>query len=86
MITEDDSRYQMRKGMARVALKTRVTGERKIDARGKPFLYSNEMAERHSAGTLDRWSRGYKASSAARPTQRYCQRHRQWERPGECRA
>mgnify|MGYP001570113810 CR=1 FL=1 len=55
---EDMGKRSIDIGMARVALRTKVTGEKKLDARGKPFKWSNEMAQGHSSKTLERWSKG----------------------------
>lgn len=54
----EQGRYHLREGMAKVALATKVTGKTAVDAVGRPLLYSNEMAERHSAGQLESWARG----------------------------
>ena len=57
------ARYHLRQGIAKEALVTKVTGKPAVDSVGRPLLYSNEMAERHNAGTLEKWARGYRATS-----------------------
>ena len=55
---EDESRYWLRAGMARVALKAKIEGRPEVDARGAPLYYSNRMAQGHSASTLEKWANG----------------------------
>ena len=52
------ARYHLRAGIARVALEAKVTGKPAEDSVGRPLLYSNEMAQRHSASQLERWADG----------------------------
>ena len=54
------SRYHLRQGMAKLALKTKVDGQPMVDTAGRPFLYCNEMAERHNTKTIEKWARGVK--------------------------
>ena len=54
------ARYHLRAGIARVALEAKVTGKPAEDSVGRPLLYANEMAQRHSAGQLERWANGHR--------------------------
>jgi len=56
--SEDRAKYRLRIGMAKVALRTKVSGKEKCDARGTPLLYSNRMADGHSIRTIERWAKG----------------------------
>lgn len=67
-----ESRYWLRQGMARVALRTKLSGKPEVDARGTPLKYSNEMAERHSTTTIQRWADGMDAKAGNRPSQVWC--------------
>mgnify|MGYP001616136746 CR=1 FL=1 len=58
------SRRHLRAGMARVALESRVTGKPAEDSVGRPLLYANEMAQRHNAGTLEKWAEGRSTQGA----------------------
>lgn len=52
---EDQSRRHLRAGIAKIAL--RHKRERPaVDSRGSPLAYAQEMAERHSECTLERWA------------------------------
>lgn len=53
------ARRHLKQGMAKVALRARVEGQPATDCVGRPLLYANEMAERHSARTLERWAKGH---------------------------
>ena len=55
---EAESQYHLQAGIAKVALKTKATGEQKLDARGKPFYYSNAAASGFGTRELVRRSRG----------------------------
>ena len=52
------SRFHLRAGIARVALEAKVTGKPAEDSVGRPLLYANEMSQRHSASTLEKWANG----------------------------
>jgi|SRR3990167_638966 len=58
------ARYHLRAGIARVALEAKVSGKPAEDSVGRPLLYSNEMAQRHSASTLERWADGHSTTGA----------------------
>lgn len=63
MKREDESRYKLRAGMARVALRTKASGREECDARGTPLKYSNQLAQGHSASTLEHWAKGRSTST-----------------------
>lgn len=58
-----ESRYWLRQGMAKVALEAKVTGKPAEDSVGRPLLYANEMAQRHSTSQIQRWAKGYRKVS-----------------------
>ena len=58
------ARYHLRAGIARVALEAKVTGKPAEDSVGRPMLYSNEMAQRHSASQLEKWADDRRSSTA----------------------
>ena len=62
----------MRAGIARVALKAKLTGKPEVDFVGKPLVYANEMAERHSLTTIGRWADGMDAKAGNKPSQIWC--------------
>ena len=52
---EDASRRYLRAGIAKIAL--RHKRERPaLDSHGHPLVYAQEMANRHSERTLERWA------------------------------
>lgn len=58
MKREDEDRYRLRQGIAKFAIRSRVTGLPEVDAVGRPLKYCNEMEERHSLHTLTQWAKG----------------------------
>lgn len=66
-----DARYRLRKGMAKVALREKLGIRRAVDSRGQP-MRAQEMAERHSLTTLERWARGW-SGDRMKPTKVWCQ-------------
>lgn len=68
------ARRHLRAGMAKCAIRSKVSGRPEVDCVGRPLLYSNEMSERHSLPTLERWAKGYSAIVVGKPTQRWCPR------------
>lgn len=58
MKRENESRYRLRAGIAKVALEAKADGKPVCDARGTPLRYANEAAERHSSSTLEQWRKG----------------------------
>lgn len=70
---EDASRYQLRAGIAKVALQSKADGRSTLDSSGRPFRYSNEMASRHSMSTLERWTKDRSTKAFLVPDSSYAQ-------------
>lgn len=77
MKREDESRYQMRKGMAKVALRSKANGTPELDSRGVPMFYANRMADGHSISTIEKWANGESQKAVMIPDSAYAQG---WER------
>lgn len=78
------ARYHLRGGMARVALEARVTGKPAEDSVGRPLLYANEMAQRHNAGTLEKWAAG-RSTRGAFQGMMFCRRCKRVPQACQCR-
>ena len=57
---EQASRYNLRQGMAKVALEAKVSGKPELDCAGRPLLYANQMARQCGQRTIEKWARGVK--------------------------
>lgn len=55
---EDEARYRLRRGMAKVAQMEKATGKPRTDAYGRPLRGAHELAERHSSKTIAKWAKG----------------------------
>ncbi len=55
---EQASRYNLRQGMAKVALQAKRSGKPELDCVGRPLRYANEMAQQCGTKTIEKWARG----------------------------
>ena len=68
---DDQCRWRLRKGMAKVALSEQITGKPAVDSYGHP-LRAHEMAQRHSMTQVERWARGWSGAVILKPSSRWC--------------
>ena len=61
MRSEDESRYWLRGGMAKVALRSKRESVQ-VDCRGTPLFYANRMSDGTSEEELEKWSKGRRRS------------------------
>ena len=78
------ARWHLRQGIATCALKTKVDGELEVDCVGRPLQFSNEMAERHSIKTLQKWADGRRTVALSEGMD-FCARCQRVPRACRCR-
>lgn len=67
-----EGRYHLRRGIAKVALQAKVTGQTEVDCVGRPLLHANNMVEQVGINQISKWARGVHSTAIAVSGMEFC--------------
>lgn len=67
-----EGRYHLRRGIAKVALQAKVTGQTEVDCVGRPLLHANNMANQVGINQISKWARGVNSTAVAVSGMEFC--------------